>query len=305
MQTCLLLLVASAAVQSPVQAPAESLFVYEGAAPLEVRDSLIQTLENGVRIFNLTYASPKGGLVTAYLVVPPGPGPFAGVLFGHWGLGNRSEFLPEAIHYAERGAVGLMIDWPWTRWPPNRRDQGPLDKPEQDRAVFVQAVVDLRRGLDVLAARPDLDRRRLGYVGHSYGAQFGAVLAAVDPRVSAAVLMAGIPDNATFMIESKDPDVLAYRARWTREQIESYMAVNAPVDAVGWVGRISPRPLLMQFGWYEHAIPMESMRRYAAASREPRTVLWYPTGHELNDPRAWSDRTAWVIRQLHLSMPAR
>ena len=29
-------------------------------------------------------------------------------------------------------------------------------------------------------------------------------------------------------------------------------------------------------------------------------LIWYPTGHELNDPKAWADRTTWVRKQLGL-----
>jgi dienelactone hydrolase len=253
-----------------------------------------------VRILEVWYDSPRGGRVDGYLVVPGGRGPFAGILFGHWGPGNRSEFIPEAIHYAERGAVSLLINWPWTRRPPDQRNEGPLDQPEKDRDVHAQAIVDLRRGLDLLAARADVDPTRLGYIGHSYGAEFGAVMTANDARVRAAVLMAGIPDQRTFLVEADDPWNLEYRKKWTTTQIDRYLEVNTVTAAITWVGRISPRPLLMQFGEFEAAIPLASMQRYAQAAREPVTVLWYPTGHELNDPKAWTDRTSWVAQQLRL-----
>jgi hypothetical protein len=34
-----------------------------------------------------------------------------GIVFGHWGPGNRSEFVPEAIVYAKAGAVSLLINY--------------------------------------------------------------------------------------------------------------------------------------------------------------------------------------------------
>jgi dienelactone hydrolase len=278
----------------------DSLFRYDASAPLHARDSLLRTTPTGVRLFEVWYDSPRGGRVDGYLVVPAGAGPFAGIVFGHWGLGNRSEFIPEAIHYAERGAVSILINWPWNRRPPDQRSEGTPDKPEQDRDVHAQAVVDLRRALDLLSKRADVDPARLGYVGHSYGAQFGAVMTANEPRVRAAVLMAGIPDSRTFLIESDDPGIIDYRKKWTSAQIDRYLEVNQVTAAITWVGRISPRPLLMQFGEFEASIPMASMQRYAAAAKDPVTVLWYPTGHELNDPKAWADRTAWVRKQLGL-----
>lgn len=199
----------------------------------------------------------------------------------------------------------MIVDWPWARPSPDRRDQGPLDRPEVDRDVFAQAVVDLRRALDLMVARPDVDPARVVYVGHSYGAQFGAALAAIDRRVRAAALLAGVPDNATFLVESQDPDQLAYRRRWSPEQIAHYMELNAPFDAIGWVGKISPTPLLMQFAEFERAFGLSAMQRFAAAAREPKRILWYPTGHELNDLRALLDRTAWVASHLRLEAPRR
>ena len=56
----------------------------------------------------------------------------------------------------------------------------------------------------------------------------------------------------------------------------------------------------MQFGEFEASITMASIQRYAAAAKQPVTVLWYPTGHEVNDPKACADRTAWVRKQLGL-----
>ena len=42
----------------------------------------------GVKIHDITYASPKGGRVPAYLVVPEGKGHFAGILWAHWMMPN-------------------------------------------------------------------------------------------------------------------------------------------------------------------------------------------------------------------------
>ena len=59
-------------------------FEYDRQAPLDVREVGKEKRAGGVAVIDLTYASPKGGRVPAYVVVPAGRGPFAGVLFGHW-----------------------------------------------------------------------------------------------------------------------------------------------------------------------------------------------------------------------------
>jgi cephalosporin-C deacetylase-like acetyl esterase len=170
---------------APAQLPggADTLFRYDRSAALDERDSLIETTGKW-KVYEVTYRNPRIGRVTAYLVTPAEKGRYAGILFGHYGLGNRTEFLPEAKFYAQAGVVSLMIDYPWVRPEPNFVSQGQgFAESAQDVAVFSQAVVDLRRGIDLLMSRKDVDSSRIAYVGHSYGAQWGAILSAVDKRM--------------------------------------------------------------------------------------------------------------------------
>ena len=45
------------------------MFDYQQNAPLDAKENGVED-KNGVRIHDISYASPKGGRVTAYLVVP-------------------------------------------------------------------------------------------------------------------------------------------------------------------------------------------------------------------------------------------
>jgi dienelactone hydrolase len=278
-------------------------FDYDAHLPLDLQQNLLHE-RGGVKVFDLTYASPKGGRVTAYLVVPEGKGPFAGMVFGHWGPGNRTEFLPEATLYARAGAVSLLIDYPWVRPAPWRKKLKEIDDPESDHAAFIQAVVDLRRGIDLLAARSDLDAKRLGYVGHSFGAQWGAILSAVEPRLRGVVLMAGVPDQAAIWRDGQDPAVVAYRAEIPKAKLDAYLQSCARTAAIRYVPH-SATPLLFQFARYERYFDRTAMERYAMAAREPKQVKWYDTGHELNDPQALQDRAAWLRDKIGLDALAR
>jgi hypothetical protein len=44
-----------------------------------------------------------------------------------------------------------------------------------------------------------------------------------------------------------------------------------------------------------------AMDRYAAAAPAAKTVKWYDTGHELNDPQALRDRAEWLRERVGLS----
>jgi dienelactone hydrolase/predicted Ser/Thr protein kinase len=57
--------------------------------------------------------------------------------------------------------------------------------------VFVQEVKDLRRCVDYLETRPDIDARRLAFYGVSWGGTLGAIIPAVEERLRASVLLAG------------------------------------------------------------------------------------------------------------------
>ncbi len=274
------------------------LFDYDAKAPLDAKESWLSE-RNKVRLYELNYASPKGGRVTGYLLSPSGEGPYAGIVFGHWGPGNRTEFLPEAQLFAEAGAVCVLIDYPWTRPAPWRRPLADLDNPEADREAYIQAVVDLRRAFDLLSGRADLDPRRLAYIGHSFGAQWGAILSAIEDRVQAAVLAGGIPDLASIYLESDEPAVVSERQK-RKQDVEKYLRVNESLNAVNYVPHAAPTPLLFQFARFERYFNEAAMKRYAAAASEPKHVLWYDTGHELNDIQALTDRAAFLEPKLRL-----
>ena len=272
------------------------MFDYDQNASLDIKEAGVIN-RNGVRIHDISYASPKSGRVTAYLVVPAEKGRFAGVVFGHWGYGTRTEFLPEAILYARAGVVSLLVDDLDVRPAPWRRS-APGSEPDAVRNNFIQSVVDLRRGIDLLRARPDVDPNRIAYVGHSSGAHWGAILSAVDRRLQTAVLMAGVPSETTILLESEDPDYVNFRQTTPKDQLDTYFRTVSSLDAINYVRYAAPTPLLFQFARFERYFNEASMKRYADAASQPKLVLWYDTGHELNDSQPLIDRANWLHKYI-------
>ncbi len=201
--------------------------------------------------------------------------------------------------YARAGVVSLLVDdlnvrpAPW-----RRRAEG--DQPVAVRDNFIQSVVDLRRGIDVLQARSDVDRNRIAYVGHSSGAHWGAILSAVDRRLKTVVLMAGVPSEKTIYLESDDPDYINFRQSTPKEQIANYFRTLGPLDAINYVPHAAPTPLLFQFARFEQYFNETAMKQYADAASEPKRVLWYDTGHALNDVRPLIDRANWLTRYVRM-----
>src|SRR5882672_746981 len=145
------------------------MFDYSQESPLELQELGVEA-RNGANVHDVSYANPNGDRVSAYLVVPHEEGQFAGVVFLHGGEQDRAAFLNEALSLAELGAVSLLIDEPSVRAMPL------FAEPDADRERYIQAVFKLRRGLDLLLSRPDVDPKRIGYVGLSFGAWMGSVL---------------------------------------------------------------------------------------------------------------------------------
>jgi dienelactone hydrolase len=293
------LTVASAAATERVPTNLLHLFDYDSHRPLDVRDKTVKDFDCGV-IHDITYASASGGLVSAYQIVPKGKGPFAAIVFGHWGNGTRGEFIPEAKAYACVGVVSLLPDYRWERPRPWYSEVDDFAHPDMDRKTRINTVVEMRRAIDLLLARTDVDPNRLGYVGHSFGAQWGAILTAVDRRLKATVLMAGAAEEADLLLRSDNPRIADLRASLPKGLLETYLKALEDINAINYVRYAQPIPLLLQFANFEQYFDRASMERFAAAATEPKTVLSYDSAHELNDPQAVKDRADWLAKHLAL-----
>jgi dienelactone hydrolase len=273
------------------------LFDYDSHQPLDAHDNTVKDFNCGV-IHDITYASPSGGLISAYQIVPKGKGPFAAIIFGHWGNGTRAEFIPEAKAYACAGVVSLLPDYRWERPRPWYSEIDDFAHPDLDRETRINTVIEMRRAIDLLLTRADVDQNRIGYVGHSFGAQWGAILAAVDPRIKATVLMAGAAEEADLLLRSDNPRIVDLRASLPKGQLDSYVNTLADLNAISYIRFAKPIPLLLQFANFEQYFDRASMDRYAAAASEPKTVLFYDSAHELNDPQVSKDRLDWLTKRL-------
>ena len=273
------------------------MFGYEQTLPLDVKVGGVDD-KSGLSIQDISYASPKGGRVTAYLVVPPGKGKFAGVIFMHARPGGRNTFLNEALSLAKAGAVSLLIDAPFSRSGESKRDFDPtVTKAREDREIYIQTVIDLRRGVDLFLSRSEIDPKRIGFIGHSYGAHTGAILAGVEKRISAFVIMAGSPSLTEFLRTSTIPAIAETRNALTKEQQENYFDTLASVDPINYIGHVAPSALFLQFGKNDRYPTEEKATLYANAASNPKLVKTYDAGHELND-EARRDRAEWLRKQI-------
>jgi len=268
------------------------LYAYDRLAPLDLREEGVRE-KSGVAIRDVSYASPRGGRVPAYLIVPPGPGPFAGIVFMHpAGGANRAHFRDEAVELAKFGAVCITIDAPNVRPPAH-----PLFRfTAVDRDEIVHAAVDLRRAVDLLGSRPGVDTNRLAYVGFSYGATLGGILSGVEKRFRGLVLMSGGATLTSYLRGLVNPEL---RVRQDRK-FDDYLELMRALDPEHYVSEAAPAAVLFQNGRRDsNATDAE---RYHQVATEPKPIKWYDAGHDLN-AEAQHDRAVWLGRLLTLRPP--
>ncbi len=258
------------------------LFEYDPLAPLDVEVVTVAEL-NRYSIHEITYASPKGGRVPATFLIPnASSGTFAGIILMHGLPGDRTNNASFARGLVATGAVVLAIDAPFAR-PENRNRSGwPLTFDEVDRQEQIQLMIDLRRGVDLLIAREDVDPERLAYVGYSYGAAMGGLLAGIEPRIKTFGLMVG-DGGLVSHFTAADGTPLTELNRLPQEQREAWLELMEPIEPIRFVGRAAPAHLFFQNALRDEAVSREDALAYQAAGSEPKQIEWYESSHLLPD----------------------
>ena len=280
---------------------AAALTAYDPATPLGLNEeSPVQTLDGGIEIHDVSWESPGGGRVSAWMVAPPGDGPFAGLAYLHGSETDRDDFLDEAVAMAHAGAVSIVLDAPFARTGTSRKAfLLNFGLAERERDMTAQAVVDLRRAYDVLAERGDVDPDRLGFVGHSWGASLGVVLAAVDARPGSLVLITGRPSWTGFLEAETEGWVRSAHERAGDEDWQRYLELMAPLDAMAEIDNVDAGRLYLQYGSADDVVPEDVSAQLIDAAEGAMSDL-YPAPHALNDD-ATADRVAWLVERLGLS----
>jgi len=238
---------------------------------------------DGATIEDVSFAGADDAPVSAYLVLPGVQGDGAAVMYMHMlgGGMDRSQFLDEAVELAGAGIVSVHVQgqFPW--------DEAPHDL-EHDSRLITQEVVNLRHGLDALDDRLAHSIRATAFVGHDYGAMYGALLASVDARISAAVLVAGHPHFSSWFVKYWELGDTAGPA---------YLAGMAELDPVRYLASGRAMPMLLQFGSDDEFVSESERQEFVLAALPPKETQIYEGDHHLN-AEATVDRTRWLLSRL-------
>lgn len=155
---------------------------------------------DGYIVEKVIFESRPNFHVTALLFLPPGKGPFPGILVpcGHSGNGKaETKYQRAAILMAQNGMAALCYD-PLGQGERHqvRLDDGRTSPPNHTilgvsciplATSFAQfRMWDGMRALDYLASRPEVDATRLGCTGNSGGGTLTCYLMALDERIACA-----------------------------------------------------------------------------------------------------------------------
>ena len=266
------------------------LFDYDKDVPVSITEYSVEEQE-GYVLHDISYSSPLGGEVTAYFLVPDGTGPFAGVLLMHGSSGSRESLLPFARDLVLTGAIVMTIDGPAARL----KDRNWLNFTPQDREEQIQLIIDLRRGADVLIEYGQADPDRLGYVGYSYGAAMGGLLAGVEHRIKAYGLMVGDGGLVTHFLEDGKPvggfETLPPTMR------ETWLKAMEPIEPIHFIGHASPAWLYFQNAHFDSSVSEADALAYQEAGSLPKRVQWYDSGHALPSV-AYVDMVNWLAERV-------
>ncbi|HEX9255508.1 MAG TPA: hypothetical protein VF938_08175 [Candidatus Angelobacter sp.] len=283
-------------------------FDYDSHSGLDIRETDVHKRDK-IRLIELNYSGASGDRVSAYLLIPPGNGPFPAIIWAHWlmkgsPLANKDEFLEEALVLARSGVVSLLIDAPQARNDWVEVKGSTLEQVKQQSEAAAHQVIDLRRAVDLLWGRADVDRHRIAFVGHSWDAHVGAILAGVETRIGSYVLMASGYSDEEEAFASNDPERMARIKEVGEDNVREYFHEYAWDDPVYFLGHTDRESIFLQFATEDHisggdvhqdkALGQKYLDRFSAKDKK---MEFYDAGHALN-AAARLDRDRWLQKHL-------
>jgi len=234
----------------------------------------------------VTVPGPAGALGGTLTLPAGGRGPFPAVVTltgsgAHFRDGNRTPthpyrpFRQVAEALAGCGVATLRLD-----------DRGVgQSQGDANAATAFDTKADAEAAVHFLRGRPEIDGRRIGLVGHSYGGEIAPLVAADDPALAAVVLMAGparsFRDTMRYQnqyVIEHDPAIAPERRAAALEEATRQQEVNAARSTEAWRRSIQDRdplptarrlhmPVLILQGLTDRAVSPEDARMLEAAVR--------------------------------------
>lgn len=269
--------------------PVSEYYTYDKAIPL--KDSIIVVQDTTDHIlYHVSYNSVHDKKVTGLLSLPKKSStPLPVVILMH-GLGDNKNvdyvsygndlllkngyavFRIDFSHHGERknDVYDFSLTGKYKHW---------------SRDIISQTVFDLRRAVDFIETRKELDAQRIGYYGISLGGITGTIFCGIDNRIKVPIVaLAGGQLN------------LLYEKQALTNEAKNFVSIIEPLN---FVKQIAPRPFLMLNAKNDEIVPPLMSTLLFNAAEEPKEIIWYDAKHR-NAPLdiIYGDGLNWLKKYL-------
>jgi formylglycine-generating enzyme required for sulfatase activity/dienelactone hydrolase len=256
------------------------MYDYDRTKLNAVVDSSRDTTEAWIRERVTFDAAYNGERMAAYLYLPRnGNPPYQAVMMfpGSNAIHDRSskDITVSAFDFVIKS--GRAVVHPIYKSTYEREDSLKSDYADSShfyRDHVVMWAKDLRRTIDYLETRPDLDSSKVAYYGLSWGGYLGGLMPAVEPRIKAVVLLVAGLENQQGLPE---------------------------VEPINFLPRIT-QPVLMLNGQYDHYFPVETsqrpMFRLLGTPPDKKRQVISEGGHFVPRPQLVQETLDWLDRYL-------
>lgn len=153
-----------------------------------------------------------------------------------------------------------------------------LQLPRIQRA-FLDTPPAVMLAMDFLQRQPYVDPQHVELVGGSLGAFLVSVPGALDSRFRRVWLIHGA-GNPREVFEYRLQQYIDFRPlRKLTARLLTIVTASDHLRAEKWVGRISPRPVIVVNARDDEAFPLSSVQSLHAALGEPSEVIWMEGAH--------------------------
>ena len=229
----------------------------------------------------ITFNSASGGRAIAYLYLPNHVRrplqvihflPAADVAGGFRSLPDAMDAGMAPFVRAGRAAFGVVLEGYIERLRPAGFVPPPVSSVEFAEIV-VGRVTDVRRGLDYLETRPEIDMTRMAAVAPSAGSVLGLLVGALENRYRGFVFIgAGLP--------------------------ASYRAISATANPINFASYIRAPKLVLQ-GRYDEDTPLRTATEpFFKLLSEPKRLTIYDGGHVPSIEVTMGATSDWLDEQL-------
>ena len=261
-----------------------SFYSYDRTAPLSARLTL-EDENPWYRRYELTYLSEGDTVYAAYFEPRTAAGRVPAVIGVHGMFSDaEDQFWFVADFAARRGFAVLMPSLPYH----HRRSRGiqltsgqrfVVALPETVRDNFRRAVIDMRRGLDWLAARDNVDPHRIYITGASLGGIVSMLTYKADPRFAGGVFLVSGGGFTGILAHSDTPVVRNFRliTKLGVADMDEVAKTLTMVDPAA-LPDLWPRPVLMLNATQDVIFPVDEVAR-AARTFHNSGIIWARSSH--------------------------